>query len=477
MVSVCAGLVIVDQESQVIRLVHYTTQDYFQRLRSEIFPTIQLNIAKTCLTYLGFDDFDSDQFTQEFGGIDKLQFSFPFLDYAGKHWGHHARGMEEPVKELVNRLMTHPVNLELACHFIDESGVGLRRFGPMKPLTILVHFRLEHLIRSTADLPDITCAIRYRRDTSVFFLVENGNCWHDSGRYTPNADISSHRLEGNENIVRLLASKGVRIDLGVDNGNLILISALLKYARDERGQVPALLLEFGAMINPEKFICYTPLMRAVVEGDEFDVWQVLNAGVNVNEKDQRGRDALIYAALARHETVIGQLLEAGADVNSQDEDDMTALCAVCKGGNEKIVKHLLKSGADISAQDRFGETATSIATESGHTSILRLLNNEGTDGDSEDETTANIGMVDEYSLNKIITLFKDDDGTSENRYVESVRRLASRWWYGRGYNKTIPPLLDALFKERAEEGGSVSPLDMYNYLVQHLGGTVTDGGH
>jgi hypothetical protein len=30
-VSVCAGLVIVDKESDIIRLVHYTTQEYFER--------------------------------------------------------------------------------------------------------------------------------------------------------------------------------------------------------------------------------------------------------------------------------------------------------------------------------------------------------------------------------------------------------------------------------------------------------------
>ena len=32
MISVCAGLVAVDEESDVIRLVHYTTQEYFERV-------------------------------------------------------------------------------------------------------------------------------------------------------------------------------------------------------------------------------------------------------------------------------------------------------------------------------------------------------------------------------------------------------------------------------------------------------------
>ncbi|KAF2022862.1 hypothetical protein EK21DRAFT_82167, partial [Setomelanomma holmii] len=52
LVSVCAGLVVVDQESAVIRLVHYTTQEYFERTSSYFHPAAQLLIAETCLTYL-----------------------------------------------------------------------------------------------------------------------------------------------------------------------------------------------------------------------------------------------------------------------------------------------------------------------------------------------------------------------------------------------------------------------------------------
>lgn len=31
-VSVCAGLVTIDEQSNIIRLVHYTTQDYFEQM-------------------------------------------------------------------------------------------------------------------------------------------------------------------------------------------------------------------------------------------------------------------------------------------------------------------------------------------------------------------------------------------------------------------------------------------------------------
>lgn len=54
-ISVCAGLVIVDKESNIVRLVHYTTREYFERIRESWNPGAQQEIALTCLTYLSFN--------------------------------------------------------------------------------------------------------------------------------------------------------------------------------------------------------------------------------------------------------------------------------------------------------------------------------------------------------------------------------------------------------------------------------------
>ncbi|KAH7305361.1 nucleoside phosphorylase [Rhexocercosporidium sp. MPI-PUGE-AT-0058] len=59
MVSVCAGLVTVDEESSTIRLVHYTTQEYFERTQNDLFPTAKSEITTTCVTCLSFDVFKS----------------------------------------------------------------------------------------------------------------------------------------------------------------------------------------------------------------------------------------------------------------------------------------------------------------------------------------------------------------------------------------------------------------------------------
>ena len=58
MVSVCAGSVTIDGESNTIRLVHYTTQEYFERTQSHWFPNSNTDITTICISYLSFDVFE-----------------------------------------------------------------------------------------------------------------------------------------------------------------------------------------------------------------------------------------------------------------------------------------------------------------------------------------------------------------------------------------------------------------------------------
>ena len=49
LLSVCGDIIIVDHESKIIRLVHYTAQKYFQRTKIKTFSATQNTIAKMCL--------------------------------------------------------------------------------------------------------------------------------------------------------------------------------------------------------------------------------------------------------------------------------------------------------------------------------------------------------------------------------------------------------------------------------------------
>ena len=89
-VSVCAGLVTVDEQGNTIRLVHYTAQEFFKRTQRRWFLEAEADIINVCIGYLLFDTFISRlcQSDKEFEA--RLQ-SNPLYDYAARNWGHHIR--------------------------------------------------------------------------------------------------------------------------------------------------------------------------------------------------------------------------------------------------------------------------------------------------------------------------------------------------------------------------------------------------
>ncbi|KAJ5469027.1 hypothetical protein N7475_006779 [Penicillium sp. IBT 31633x] len=98
MLSVCAGLVTVDEASGIIRLVHYTTQEYFERTQNVWFSNAESNPIRICVTYLSFHVFDSG-FCRTNKEFEERQESNPLYNYAAHYWGHHARSALSPYPE------------------------------------------------------------------------------------------------------------------------------------------------------------------------------------------------------------------------------------------------------------------------------------------------------------------------------------------------------------------------------------------
>ncbi len=90
MVSVCAGFVTVDNESDVIRLVHYTTQEYFEKTQSRWFPGGHHDITAVCITYLSFSIFESGACLTDQEFYERMEAN-PFYNYAAENWGYHVR--------------------------------------------------------------------------------------------------------------------------------------------------------------------------------------------------------------------------------------------------------------------------------------------------------------------------------------------------------------------------------------------------
>lgn len=118
----CIGLVVVDERSNVIRLVHYTTQEYFDSNQSRFFPDAHTKFTLTCLDYLylrafakpcRFTDDTPEELRNVRGAVRKHRIMClrlgrnPFLPYAALYWGSYARGdPERRIQERIFRFLT-----------------------------------------------------------------------------------------------------------------------------------------------------------------------------------------------------------------------------------------------------------------------------------------------------------------------------------------------------------------------------------
>ncbi len=77
------------RESSIIRLVHYTTQEYLKQTKEIWFPEAESAITTTCITYLSFAIFETG-FCRTDISLRSDCGQIPFYDYAAHNWGHHA---------------------------------------------------------------------------------------------------------------------------------------------------------------------------------------------------------------------------------------------------------------------------------------------------------------------------------------------------------------------------------------------------
>ncbi|KAL2671363.1 hypothetical protein Neosp_013948 [[Neocosmospora] mangrovei] len=314
MVSACCGLVTIENESSIIRLVHYTTQEYFERTQGKWFPDAEAEITKTCLTYLSFDVFEAGGSYQDEELIQRLR-SNPLYDYATQHWGHHARKAPHLAEKVIEFLETdrkaEAAGQALLCSTRYEPGSGTG--GGTDPygvtgIHLAAYFDLDAIMKPLLERDNI--------DPNL------AACFKWYGDMTP---LSYAAQMGHEAVVKLLIEEG-KVDPDAKN---------------------AAYTNFGR----------TPLSYAAENGHESIVKLLINTEqININEPDTEG----------------------GFDLFTFPSSGLTPLAAAAENGHYEIVKILLDHGADATYKESRslqGESKTALdrATENGHEAIAGLL--------------------------------------------------------------------------------------------------------
>lgn len=130
------------------------------------------------------------------------------------------------------------------------------------------------------------------------------------------------------------------------------------------------------IMNKAGYTCIMLISLAQIQNDTHRavVARLFSLGdVNVRAT-QHGQTALMLAVSHGRADMVQLLVEAGADINIRDEDGSTALMCAAEHGHMEIVKFLLhQPDTNVLAKDNDGLTALAVAMEAGHRDIGVIL--------------------------------------------------------------------------------------------------------
>jgi hypothetical protein len=178
--SICAGLITVDENSDIIRLVHYTTQEYFKRTSS--FPNAETDITVTCVTYLSFNTFATGMCPTDKEFEARLRLN-PLYYYAARNWGHHARAASTEVEPLILDFFKSAAKVSASSQAMMASkrysGYSQKVPRQMRSVHLAAYFGLEKLmttlLKNIYD-PYLSYELSFHLDrTPLSWAAENGH--------------------------------------------------------------------------------------------------------------------------------------------------------------------------------------------------------------------------------------------------------------------------------------------------------------
>jgi len=116
-----------------------------------------------------------------------------------------------------------------------------------------------------------------------------------------------------------------------------------------------------------------PLVEAAARGVLAAVKREVQRGARLEQRDARGRTAVLAATDGNHLDVVHYLIAHGANVNAQDQQRDSAFLLAGARGYTGIVRATLAAGADLNSTNRYGGTALIPACHYGHVDTVRLL--------------------------------------------------------------------------------------------------------
>ncbi|KAH6903949.1 hypothetical protein BKA70DRAFT_582864 [Coprinopsis sp. MPI-PUGE-AT-0042] len=300
LISVCCGLVSVDDKTKIVRLIHYTTRDAILPRILELFPIPHALLAHVCLAHVktcGFQNYgetaiDDDACRRSEEDFNSLIRNDSLLAYAHRSWVHHTAQCDHypPVIAAVAGLVLNSTNFPLR---------GAPDFGG--PIHVAAFYGLEALIPPAAQLQSPNTQTRRWKNSPLMLAVEHGHLACAKALLSlPDTDLNLRDWDDRsalmcailgehiECLQLLLKSPGIDLDAVDDAG----FTAFCLACYEGHLEAVKLLLEFpGIDINAVDGAGWTALICATSQG-HLDVVKLLLGfpGIDINTKDMYGLD-------------------------------------------------------------------------------------------------------------------------------------------------------------------------------------------
>lgn len=358
--SMCSGMVSV-QKNGIVSLVHYSAQEYLTRKWSSRVQAAHRDIARICLTYVSFDDFNEGPCNDD-AGFEARCSVYPLFVYASQHWVDHLRiAGETEVEDITLRLLAQKKQLMSSVQAIYAKKQSFPSWSQSVPPLWSQQFPnpVDGLWLSSYLGLTRTCGQ----------LLAQGA---DPNSYEPCVDTPLHQaaVGGFVDIAQLLVNKGAALEAQRGTYGLTPL-----HGAAQSGHLPVvkLLLSKGAQIAAQNYRRWTPLHFAAEQGHEDVLVYLLSQGIDINAPDSNRATALYRSAQEGHEKVARLLLDRGAYVDCKTHSDQTALHCAANVGRLEMARLLLERGADFKLKDSYGYTPWYRAAGQGHYNVAAIL--------------------------------------------------------------------------------------------------------
>ncbi|KAL9044008.1 MAG: hypothetical protein Q9214_002825 [Letrouitia sp. 1 TL-2023] len=343
--SFCAGLVVTNEESGLVKMVHPTTQEYFDARKEQLFPNAHEVISVTCITYLKMKPFKEQGSLADTQEFQERCRSSPFLGYTAVNWGIHVqRAKTRRAAESALSLLNNDRVRQAAAQALILNSRDVAKGRPEWPVTMLgeellydfnmslsalhlaAYFGLidvaESLLMHNNDVDALDSgegtalhwAVLGKQDNMSKFLLDRGACanarkkglylrrWHMIGFFTLPLTIAAY--QGSVSILEYLVQNGIDVNDEQYDDSVTAFSAALFAEQQESVKF---LLAHGADIDKN----YWAIMDVVEDGRAALLKILLEADIKVFDR----QDALRKAAAAGDYDKVALLLEHGVVVD------------------------------------------------------------------------------------------------------------------------------------------------------------------